>query len=205
MSDAPVVLVTGGSRGIGAAVSRLAARQGWRVAVNYASNRKAADAVVAAIAEGGGEAVAIAGDVGKTAGEDADVVSVAVHLDAGAVELVLHRCLTGDLERGGRRRCGRREHRQHRAPHHQADGVELVCAAGEGDHRGLTQIARQHRGAAHARDGTVGGSGDRVEQNSAEGSGAQLTEHRPRQEVPFDRRRTCGERGERRGSRGRRS
>ncbi|PDT06180.1 NAD(P)-dependent oxidoreductase [Rhizobium chutanense] len=67
MSDAPVVLVTGGSRGIGAAVCRLAARQGWRVAVNYASNRKAADAVVAAIVEGGGEAVAIEGDVGKTA------------------------------------------------------------------------------------------------------------------------------------------
>ncbi|RUM09925.1 SDR family oxidoreductase [Rhizobium chutanense] len=66
MSDAPVVLVTGGSRGIGAAVCRLAARQGWRVAVNYASNRKAADAVVAAIVEGGGEAVAIEGDVGKT-------------------------------------------------------------------------------------------------------------------------------------------
>ncbi|NYJ12440.1 NAD(P)-dependent dehydrogenase (short-subunit alcohol dehydrogenase family) [Rhizobium leguminosarum] len=67
MSDTPVVLVTGGSRGIGAAVCRLAARQGWRVAVNYASNRKAADAVVASIVEHGGEAVAIEGDVGKTA------------------------------------------------------------------------------------------------------------------------------------------
>lgn len=77
MSDAPVVLVTGGSRGIGAAVSRLAARQGWRVAVNYASNRKAADAVVAAIAEGGGEAVAIAGDVGKTA----DIVAMFAAVD----------------------------------------------------------------------------------------------------------------------------
>ena len=67
MSDSPVVFVTGGSRGIGAAVCRLAARQGWRVAVNYASNRKAADAVVAAIGEAGGEAVAIEGDVGKAA------------------------------------------------------------------------------------------------------------------------------------------
>ncbi|ACI56939.1 short-chain dehydrogenase/reductase SDR [Rhizobium leguminosarum bv. trifolii WSM2304] len=67
MSDSPVVLVTGGSRGIGAAVCRLAARQGWRVAVNYASSRKAADAVVASIVEHGGEAVAIEGDVGKTA------------------------------------------------------------------------------------------------------------------------------------------
>jgi len=67
MSDTPVVLVTGGSRGIGAAVCRLAARQGWRVAVNYASNRKAADVVVASIVENGGEAVAIEGDVGKAA------------------------------------------------------------------------------------------------------------------------------------------
>ncbi|SCB60334.1 NAD(P)-dependent dehydrogenase, short-chain alcohol dehydrogenase family [Rhizobium aethiopicum] len=65
MSDAPVVLVTGGSRGIGAAICRLAARQGWRVAVNYASSREAAEAVVAAITEAGGEAVAIQGDVGK--------------------------------------------------------------------------------------------------------------------------------------------
>ncbi|WP_064696529.1 SDR family oxidoreductase [Rhizobium aegyptiacum] len=65
MSDAPVVLVTGGSRGIGAAICRLAARQGWRVAVNYASSREAAEAVVAAITEAGGEAVAIRGDVGK--------------------------------------------------------------------------------------------------------------------------------------------
>lgn len=67
MSDTPVVLVTGGSRGIGAATSRLAARQGWRVAVNYATNREAADAVVAAIIEGGGEAIAIQGDVGRAA------------------------------------------------------------------------------------------------------------------------------------------
>lgn len=72
MSDTPVVLVTGGSRGIGAAVSRLAARQGWRVAVNYAANREAADAVVASIVEGGGEAVAIQGDVGNAA----DIVSI---------------------------------------------------------------------------------------------------------------------------------
>lgn len=67
MSDTPVVLVTGGSRGIGAAVCRLAAHRGWRVAVNYASDRKAADAVVASIVEDGGEAVAIEGDVGKAA------------------------------------------------------------------------------------------------------------------------------------------
>ncbi|OWV88310.1 sugar dehydrogenase [Rhizobium sp. R635] len=77
MSGAPVVLVTGGSRGIGAAVSRLAARQGWRVAVNYASNRAAADAVVASITEAGGEALAIEGDVGNAA----DIVSMFAAVD----------------------------------------------------------------------------------------------------------------------------
>lgn len=60
----PVLLVTGGSRGIGAAVSIAAARQGWAVAVNYASNKVAAETVVTAIRDGGGEAIAVAGDVG---------------------------------------------------------------------------------------------------------------------------------------------
>lgn len=68
MSDAPVLLVTGASRGIGAAVSRLAAKQGWRVGVNYVSNRAAADAVIKAITVDGGEAIAVKGDVGNAAG-----------------------------------------------------------------------------------------------------------------------------------------
>jgi 3-oxoacyl-[acyl-carrier protein] reductase len=59
-----VTLVTGGSRGIGAAIAADLAAAGARVAVNYAKNRDAADAVVAAIAAAGGEAVAIQGDVG---------------------------------------------------------------------------------------------------------------------------------------------
>ncbi|MFP3545239.1 SDR family oxidoreductase [Rhizobium sp. SIMBA_035] len=67
MSDAPVLLVTGGSRGIGAAVCRLAASQGWRVAVNYASNAAAAESVVGEIKSKGGDAIAIQGDVGNAA------------------------------------------------------------------------------------------------------------------------------------------
>lgn len=63
----PVLLVTGGSRGIGAAVSIAAARQGWAVAVNYASNKLAAEMVVATIRDAGGEAIAVAGDVGVAA------------------------------------------------------------------------------------------------------------------------------------------
>jgi NAD(P)-dependent dehydrogenase (short-subunit alcohol dehydrogenase family) len=72
MSSAPVLLVTGGSRGIGAAVSTLAARQGWRVAVNYASNQAAAEAVVSTIIAEGGEAIAVRGDVGNAA----DIISI---------------------------------------------------------------------------------------------------------------------------------
>lgn len=65
MTGRPVLLVTGGSRGIGSAVCRLAARQGWDVAVNYAANRAAADAVVSEVKAEGGDAIAIKGDVGS--------------------------------------------------------------------------------------------------------------------------------------------
>lgn len=59
----PVVLVTGGSRGIGAAVCRLAAARGYDVAINYRSERDAAEAVAAACRAAGAGAVAIPGDV----------------------------------------------------------------------------------------------------------------------------------------------
>ena len=59
----PVLLVTGGSRGIGAATALLAARQGWAVAVNYTQNAAAADAIVQQIKTGGGQAVSIQADV----------------------------------------------------------------------------------------------------------------------------------------------
>jgi len=58
-----VALITGGSRGIGAATALLAASQGWAVAVNYQTNRAAADAVVAQIRAQGGTAIAVQGDV----------------------------------------------------------------------------------------------------------------------------------------------
>ncbi len=72
MTDGPVLLVTGGSRGIGAAACLVAARQGWRVAVNYASNEAAANAVVSEIKKAGGDAIAIKGDVGNAT----DIVSM---------------------------------------------------------------------------------------------------------------------------------
>lgn len=71
------LLVTGGSRGIGAAVCRLAAGAGYRVAVNYASNDAAAETLVAEIKAAGGEAFAIRGDVGN----EADVIAMFVAVD----------------------------------------------------------------------------------------------------------------------------
>jgi NAD(P)-dependent dehydrogenase (short-subunit alcohol dehydrogenase family) len=58
-----VLLVTGGSRGIGAATCILAAQKGWAVAVNYTANSKAANDVVAQIKKAGGEAMSVQADV----------------------------------------------------------------------------------------------------------------------------------------------
>jgi len=62
-----VLLITGASRGIGAATARLAAARGYSVCVNYKQNRDAADSVVNAIEAAGGTAVAVAADVGVEA------------------------------------------------------------------------------------------------------------------------------------------
>ncbi len=62
-----VLLITGGSRGIGAATALLAAQDGWAVAVNYANNQAAANQVVQAIAQAGGQAIAVQGDVANEA------------------------------------------------------------------------------------------------------------------------------------------
>src|ERR1700688_1609265 len=59
----PVLLIAGGSRGIGASTARLAGARGYDVAVNFKSNAKAAAAVVDAVKASGGKAVAIQGDM----------------------------------------------------------------------------------------------------------------------------------------------
>lgn len=59
----PVLFVTGGGRGIGAAVTRLAARRGWTVAFSYLHDSESARALVHEIHEGGGRALALQGDV----------------------------------------------------------------------------------------------------------------------------------------------
>jgi 3-oxoacyl-[acyl-carrier protein] reductase len=62
-----VAVVTGASKGIGAEIAKALAAQGASVVVNYASSKQGADKVVAEIAAKGGKAVAVQGDVGKSA------------------------------------------------------------------------------------------------------------------------------------------
>ncbi len=73
-----VLLVTGGSRGIGAATALLAAQQGYAVAVNYADNSLAADEVVRQIRLGGGTAITVKADVAV----EADVLAMFKKIDA---------------------------------------------------------------------------------------------------------------------------
>ncbi len=73
-----VVLITGGSRGIGAATALLAARQGYAVAVNYTANSLAADEVVRLIRADGGQAITVQGDVAR----EADVLAIFEKVDA---------------------------------------------------------------------------------------------------------------------------
>lgn len=62
-----VLIVTGGSRGIGAAVCRLAAAEGWDIAINYAANRDAAEAVRDEVVSAGRRAIAVQGDMAREA------------------------------------------------------------------------------------------------------------------------------------------
>jgi NAD(P)-dependent dehydrogenase (short-subunit alcohol dehydrogenase family) len=73
-----IVLITGGSRGIGAATARLAAQRGYIVCITYLHNQAAADTVVAGIRTAGGHALAIAADVRV----EPEITQLFEHLDA---------------------------------------------------------------------------------------------------------------------------
>jgi NAD(P)-dependent dehydrogenase (short-subunit alcohol dehydrogenase family) len=73
-----VIIITGGSRGIGAATARLAAARGYAVCVNYLKNRIAANAVVDYIKSNGGQAIAVAADVSS----ETDVIRLFKTADA---------------------------------------------------------------------------------------------------------------------------
>lgn len=76
----PIVLITGASRGIGAATALLAARNGWDVAVNYSHNQQAANQVVQQVQALGQRAIAVQADVADDAQVKAMFAQVASQL-----------------------------------------------------------------------------------------------------------------------------
>ena len=72
-----IILITGGSRGIGAAIAQRASDAGYAVCISFLNHRAAADALVASITDKGGTAIAVRADVAV----DADVVRMFKHVD----------------------------------------------------------------------------------------------------------------------------
>jgi NAD(P)-dependent dehydrogenase (short-subunit alcohol dehydrogenase family) len=93
-----IILITGGSRGIGAAIAHLAAEAGYAVCISYLHNRAAADAVVAAITQKNGIAMAVQADVAV----EEDVIRLFKHVDASFGPLTALVNNAGILERQAR-------------------------------------------------------------------------------------------------------
>ena len=86
-----VAMVTGASRGIGAATARVLAESGFRVVVNYRSSATEAEEVVAAITAAGGEAVALRADV--TVPDDVTAMVGDTLQRWGRVDVLVHNAL----------------------------------------------------------------------------------------------------------------
>jgi NAD(P)-dependent dehydrogenase (short-subunit alcohol dehydrogenase family) len=98
MTDAPILLITGASRGIGAATAKLAAARGFDVAVNYLRDESAANAVAGVVRQAGRRAVTVQGDMGREA--DIARMFAAVDKDLGRLtHLVYNAGITGDPSR----------------------------------------------------------------------------------------------------------
>ena len=95
MTVRKVVLITGGSRGIGAATARLAGARGYAVAVNFLSNHAAATQVVSDIMGAGGEAMAVQADVSS----ERDVLRLYADIDArfGRLDALVNNAAVVDL------------------------------------------------------------------------------------------------------------
>ena len=83
-----VAVVTGASKGIGAAIAKSLAAEGASVVVNYASSKDGADTVVAAITQAGGKAVAVAGDVSNPA--DAEGIILTAIKSFGKLDILVN-------------------------------------------------------------------------------------------------------------------
>ena len=99
MSDSlGTLIVTGGSRGIGAAVSRLAATRGYAVAINYLSEADSANKLVQEISQSGGRAAAIQADMGKEP-DILDLFKYAEKMLGPLTALVNNAAITGGFAR----------------------------------------------------------------------------------------------------------
>ncbi|WP_447981419.1 SDR family oxidoreductase [Achromobacter kerstersii] len=83
-----VALVTGGSRGIGAAIVRRLARDGFAVAINYAASASEADALAAEIRDAGGRALAVRADVSKA--DDVTALFDQVQAELGRIDVLVN-------------------------------------------------------------------------------------------------------------------
>lgn len=86
--SSPIAIVTGASRGIGAATARLLADQGYSVCINYVANRGAAELLLEEILNAGGKAIAVQADVSKE--DDVERLFATVDRDLGQLRLLVN-------------------------------------------------------------------------------------------------------------------